>query len=108
MGVLSKVELHCHMDGILDPGMLRDLRRSDPTFPILPEEFEKAYSITDIQSFFGWWNFIRPFECSMESEYEALTRVFGFEESDWRRIYNNSLAARFQPDLRVGNVLRGA
>ena len=42
-----------------------------------------------------------PFECSMESEYELLTRVFGFEESDWRRIYNNSLAARFQPDLRV-------
>ena len=44
----------------------------------------------------------------MESEYELLTRVFGFEESDWRRIYDNSLAARFQPDLRVGTVLRGA
>ncbi len=41
------------------------------------------------------------FECSLASEYEALTRVFGFDESDWQRIYDNSLAARFQPDLRV-------
>jgi adenosine deaminase len=62
MEALPKVELHCHLDGILDPGMVRDLRRSEPAFPILPEEFEKAYPITDIQSFFGWWNFIRPIE----------------------------------------------
>lgn len=46
-----------------------------------------------------------PFECSMESEYGLLTRVFGFEESDWRRICNNSLAARFQPNWRIGNIL---
>jgi adenosine deaminase len=44
----------------------------------------------------------------MASEYELLARVFGFEESDWQRIYSNSLAARFQPDLRVGNIFRRA
>jgi adenosine deaminase len=68
----SKVELHCHMDGILDPGMLRDLRGGDPAFPILPEEFEKAYPITDIQSFFGWWNFIRPIEGTLTYYYRIL------------------------------------
>ncbi len=72
MGALAKVELHCHMDGILDPGMLRDLRRSDPAFPILPEEFERAYPITDIQSFFGWWNFIRPIEGALTYYYPIL------------------------------------
>jgi adenosine deaminase len=72
MGALSKVELHCHLDGILDPSMARDLRRSDPAFPILPEEFEGAYPITDIQSFFGWWDFIRPIEGTLTYFYPIL------------------------------------
>ncbi len=72
MKVLPKVELHCHMDGILDPGMLRDLRRNDPAFPILPEEFERAYPIGNIQSFFGWWNFIRPIEGALTYYYPTL------------------------------------
>jgi adenosine deaminase len=42
-----------------------------------------------------------PFECSLESEYELLANTFGFDEGDWQRIYKNSLAARFQPVLRV-------
>ncbi len=42
-----------------------------------------------------------PFECSMESEYELLSKVFGFEESDFQTIYANSLESRFQPDLRT-------
>jgi len=42
-----------------------------------------------------------PFECSLESEYKLLSRVFGFEESDFLKIYRNSLKARFQPHLRV-------
>ena len=41
------------------------------------------------------------FECSLESEYALLADTFGFDEGDWERIYANSLAARFQPDLRV-------
>ena len=42
-----------------------------------------------------------PFECSLESEYALLADTFGFDEGDWQRIYANSLAARFQPELRV-------
>ncbi len=42
-----------------------------------------------------------PFGSSMESEYELVTRLFGFDEGDWQRVYRNSLAARFQPRLRV-------
>jgi adenosine deaminase len=47
-----------------------------------------------------------PFECSMESEYELLANVFGFEERDFQRIYVNSLAARFQPELRINKLLK--
>jgi adenosine deaminase len=41
-----------------------------------------------------------PFENSMESEYQLLVDLFGFERQDFERIYQNSLAARFQPRLR--------
>ena len=34
--LLPKVELHCHLDGILDSRMVRDIYRTDPTFPINP------------------------------------------------------------------------
>lgn len=42
-----------------------------------------------------------PFECCLTSEYQLLTRVFGFDEEDFRQIFKNSLAARFQPQLRI-------
>ena len=41
------------------------------------------------------------FECSMESEFELLARVFGFKDEDMHAIYTNSLKARFQPRLRI-------
>src|SRR5207247_481664 len=40
------------------------------------------------------------FECSMNSEYELLEQLFGFQEDDFARVYANSLEARFQPRLR--------
>jgi adenosine deaminase len=45
-----------------------------------------------------------PFECSMESEYELLSEVFGFEGDDFQRIYAHSLEARFQPVLRIDDA----
>ncbi|MBI2887607.1 MAG: adenosine deaminase, partial [Chloroflexi bacterium] len=41
-----------------------------------------------------------PFESSMESEYQLLADVFGFEEQDFFRMAEQALAARFQPELR--------
>ncbi len=42
-----------------------------------------------------------PFECNLFSEYQLLTRVFGFDEEDFSQIFKNSLTARFQPQLRI-------
>jgi adenosine deaminase len=70
--VLPKAELHCHLDGILDPVMAWDIRRNDPAFPINPAEFERAYPITDIKSFFKWWDFIEPIEGKLEHFYPIL------------------------------------
>jgi len=72
---LPKAELHCHLDGMLDRAMARDIRRDDPAFPIGPREFERAYPVQDRESFWNWWNF-----------------------------YVNSLEARFQSELRIPEI----
>lgn len=71
---LPKAELHCHLDGILDRAMVRDIRRDDPTFPIDPREFERAYPIRDLKSFWNWWNFIDPIEGELGHFYPILGR----------------------------------
>ncbi|MEX0785260.1 MAG: hypothetical protein WD939_01355 [Dehalococcoidia bacterium] len=40
------------------------------------------------------------FECSMESEFDLLRDLFGFDDAAFERIARNALAARFQPELR--------
>jgi len=126
---LPKAELHCHLDGILDPAMAWEIHRDDPAYPIDPGYFEQAYpieicptsnlktgSISKIEehpvrkarelglSFSINTDDPGPFECSMESEYALLANVLGFQESDLQRLYANSLEAKFQPKLRINVV----
>jgi adenosine deaminase len=72
MRTLPKAELHCHLDGIVDPAMARDIFRNDSTFPINPADFERTYPITDIESFFKWWDFIHPIEGELAHFYPIL------------------------------------
>lgn len=60
IAALPKVELHCHLDGIITPAMVRDIQRTDPTFPIQADELERAYPINGLESFFNWWPYARP------------------------------------------------
>ena len=59
---LPKAELHCHLDGTLDRAMLREIRASDPTFPVDPAVFEGAYPVESYNQFWKWWPFIDPIE----------------------------------------------
>lgn len=52
-----KIELHCHLDGILDPEMARDIRAEDPGFPVDPELLAGAYPVDSFQRFSDWWRF---------------------------------------------------
>jgi adenosine deaminase len=52
--MLPKVELHCHLDGIIDPAMLRAIRVEDPDYPLSVEELEAAYPVDDFASFIRW------------------------------------------------------
>src|SRR5262245_39794368 len=72
--ILPKVELHCHLDGILDPAMAQDIYQNDSTFPINPAEFARAYPITSFESFVRWWDFIDPIEGELGYFYPILRR----------------------------------
>ncbi len=71
---LRKVELHCHLDGVLTPAMVRDIRRETPAFPIDPAGFERAYPIKDLPSFWRWFDFVKPLYGSLEFYYPILKR----------------------------------
>jgi adenosine deaminase len=71
---LPKVELHCHLDGVLDRAMAWDIRRDDPTFPVDPREFERAYPVQGLESFWNWWNFIDPIEGELDHFRPILDR----------------------------------
>jgi adenosine deaminase len=74
MPTAPKAELHCHLDGILDRTMLWEIRRDDPGFPIDPHEFEQAYPIHDLKSFWNWWRFIDPIEGELDNFRPILGR----------------------------------
>ncbi|HET7770147.1 MAG TPA: hypothetical protein VFN74_15335 [Chloroflexota bacterium] len=60
MDEVSKAELHCHLDGVPDPALLRTLRDEGVALPVTPEVFEAAYPVRDYASFFGWFDALRP------------------------------------------------
>ncbi|NDJ75345.1 MAG: hypothetical protein GYB65_03720 [Chloroflexi bacterium] len=61
LAALPKVELHCHLDGILDRAMLRDIVRTAPDYPLYPVDFERAYPVYDLDSFITWFTLIQDF-----------------------------------------------
>lgn len=53
---IAKVELHCHIDGIIDPVMLRDLQARGVGPSMNPEALESAYPVKDFESFSRWFD----------------------------------------------------
>jgi adenosine deaminase len=56
IALLPKVELHCHLDGIVDPGMLRELREQGHELPLSPEALETAYPVQGYDDFIRWFS----------------------------------------------------
>jgi len=55
IALLPKAELHCHLDGILDPAMLRALAAEGIELPLAPEVLAAAYPVRDFETFLGWF-----------------------------------------------------
>lgn len=74
IAALPKVELHCHMDGILTTQMARDIRAIDPDFPVAPEDFAPYFPIHDVDSFFRWWGVAKPIDGKIHHYYPIISR----------------------------------
>ena len=72
VNILPKVELHCHLDGIISPAMAQAIREQDTTFPLTPETLAQAYPVTDYDSFVNWWSFIKPVSGELAYAYPIL------------------------------------
>jgi adenosine deaminase len=59
------IELHCHLDGLVDPAMLRDLARSGVRLPLSADELQAMLPVTDIESFIAWFGVAHRLEGSL-------------------------------------------
>lgn len=51
---VPKVELHCHLVGIIDPAMLREMRACGVELAISADALALAYPVKDTESFWRW------------------------------------------------------
>jgi hypothetical protein len=52
-----KIELHCHLDGVLDLDMAQRIYATDADFPVNPAVFAAAYPVETFEQFNDWWRF---------------------------------------------------
>src|SRR5436305_1847462 len=69
-----KVELHCHLDGILDPAMAQEIRREDPDFPVSPEGLALAYPVDSFEAFMRWGTYSEVLEGDLDTFRPVLAR----------------------------------
>jgi adenosine deaminase len=101
---LAKVELHCHLDGVLDRAMAWDIHRHDPSFPIDPREFERAYPVTGFESFWNWFSFIKPLDGELAYVYPILDRHIERLKAQRVRYAEVMITASFIPQDRLEAV----
>jgi adenosine deaminase len=59
---IPKVELHCHVDGIVDPPMLREIEARGISFPITAAALQAAYPVRNFDEFIKWVGVAEPIE----------------------------------------------
>jgi adenosine deaminase len=63
---VPKVELHCHLDGIVDPAMLREVRARGVELAISADALALAYPVHDFESFSRWFDVQRSLAGSLD------------------------------------------
>jgi len=63
---ISKVELHCHLDGILDPIMLLEMQRNGHTTPVNYEALQAVLPVHTFEDVVKWFDVADPPELNLE------------------------------------------
>jgi adenosine deaminase len=54
MKKIAKAELHCHLEGIIDPEMLEHFENKSKNLPISAKEFKNYYPVNSFNDFIAW------------------------------------------------------
>jgi adenosine deaminase len=111
VATVDKVELHCHIDGLLDPPMLRDLRADGHDFGLAPETLEARYPFSSMERWtHGYYEFVAPY---LEPRHERMPLVFAQHLGRLRRqrvvyaeVFVSSLLFAFEDVGRVVELFR--
>ena len=74
IAALPKVELHCHLDGILTPEMARAIRAEDPAFPVGPDDLGARYPVNSLERFLHWWGALEPTKGNLRYFYPIIAQ----------------------------------
>ena len=61
---LPKVELHCHLLGIISPALLARIQRENGPILVEPATLAAAYPVHDYLSFQRWIEILKPYQCA--------------------------------------------
>ena len=56
---LKKVELHCHLEGIISSELVASIRHDWPDYPLRPTDLDEVV-VHDYESFWEWWPLLGP------------------------------------------------
>lgn len=59
---LPKVELHCHLLGVISPALLRSLEREGRSVLVRPEALEPLWPVSNLASFQRWIDLLKPYQ----------------------------------------------
>ncbi len=114
---LDKAELHCHIDGLLDPALLDELRADGHDFGLAAAELRARYPIDSLAAWErDYCAFVEPWlqpravrlplllerqlrrlkaQRVVYAEIELARDVFGFDEPAFARIFASTMKAAF-------------
>jgi adenosine deaminase len=68
------IELHCHLDGVVDPAMLRELAERGLPLPLSADELDAVLPVVDMESFTRWFEVAHRLE-GHPAVYEAVLEL---------------------------------
>jgi aminodeoxyfutalosine deaminase len=76
---LPKVELHCHLLGVISPALLARIRGEGGKILVEPETLAAVYPVSDLDSFRRWVDILKPYQAAPE---EAMRPLLATHISD--------------------------
>jgi aminodeoxyfutalosine deaminase len=64
VGQLPKVELHCHLLGVITPALLSRIQRAGGHVLVKPEELQSADPVVDLTTFRRWIDMLKPYQAA--------------------------------------------